>query len=124
MLKEHLCNLPPQLYEVQVLTQVNVTKMWDFSSSGIKGVYQGVVPTILKQGSNQAIRFFVMESLKNWYREGDPKKPVPVYIVGAFGALAGACSVFGNTPIDVIKTRLQVKQYITNLSSYFIMLVP
>lgn len=74
---------------------------------GIRGVYQGVVPTILKQGSNQAIRFFVMESLKNWYREGDPKKPVPVYIVGAFGAFAGACSVFGNTPIDVIKTRLQ-----------------
>ncbi|XP_061197784.1 tricarboxylate transport protein, mitochondrial-like [Saccostrea echinata] len=74
---------------------------------GIRGIYQGVVPTILKQGSNQAIRFFVMESLKHWYREGDPTKPVPVYVVGAFGALAGACSVFGNTPIDVIKTRLQ-----------------
>lgn len=79
---------------------------------GIRGVYQGVVPTILKQGSNQAIRFFVMETLKNWYREGDPKKPVPLYVVGAFGAFAGACSVFGNTPIDVIKTRLQVSQNI------------
>lgn len=90
------------------IIQISGTKIFKFSSSGIRGVYQGVVPTILKQGSNQAIRFFVMESLKNWYREGDPKKPVPVYIVGAFGAFAGACSVFGNTPIDVIKTRLQV----------------
>ena len=27
---------------------------------------------------------------------------------GLFGGIAGACSVFGNTPIDVIKTRLQV----------------
>lgn len=56
-----------------------------------------------------------MESLKNWYREGDPKKPVPVYVVGAFGAFAGACSVFGNTPIDVIKTRLQVSNYASTL---------
>ena len=63
--------------------------------------------TILKQGSNQAIRFFVMESLKDWYREGDPKKAVPKWIVGMFGGFAGACSVMGNTPLDVIKTRMQ-----------------
>ncbi|XP_052800893.1 putative tricarboxylate transport protein, mitochondrial [Mya arenaria] len=76
-------------------------------AEGFHGVYQGVVPTIIKQGSNQAIRFFVMESLKNWYREGDPNKKVPMYVVGAFGAFAGACSVYGNTPVDVVKTRLQ-----------------
>ncbi|KAL3856326.1 hypothetical protein ACJMK2_011095 [Sinanodonta woodiana] len=74
---------------------------------GLKGIYQGLTPTILKQGSNQAIRFFVMETLKNWYRGGDPSKNVPVFVVGAFGAIAGAASVFGNTPIDVVKTRLQ-----------------
>ena len=28
-------------------------------------------------------------------------------IVGAMGGFAGACSVFGNTPLDVIKTRMQ-----------------
>ena len=27
-------------------------------------------------------------------------------MVGAFGAVAGAASVFGNTPIDVVKTRM------------------
>ena len=43
---------------------------------GIKGTYQGLTATIGKQGSNQAIRFYVMESLKDWYREGDPRKPV------------------------------------------------
>lgn len=76
-------------------------------AEGIHGVYQGVVPTILKQGSNQAIRFFVMETLKHWYRGDDHNKRVPTPIVGAFGAFAGACSVYGNTPIDVVKTRLQ-----------------
>lgn len=75
---------------------------------GVKGVYQGVVPTILKQGSNQAIRFFVMETLKDWYKGGDNTKHVPKLVVGVFGAVAGAASVFGNTPIDVVKTRMQV----------------
>ncbi|XP_059490344.1 putative tricarboxylate transport protein, mitochondrial [Neocloeon triangulifer] len=74
---------------------------------GIKGVYQGVTATIIKQGSNQAIRFYVMETCKDWYRKGDPNAPVPKLVVGAFGAVAGAASVFGNTPIDVVKTRMQ-----------------
>ena len=48
---------------------------------GIRGTYQGVTATIMKQGSNQAIRFYVIESLKDWYREGDPKKPVSILTV-------------------------------------------
>ena len=49
-----------------------------------------------------------MESLKHWYRGGDPNKKIPTLVVGGFGAFAGACSVYGNTPLDVVKTRLQV----------------
>ncbi|XP_039968423.1 putative tricarboxylate transport protein, mitochondrial [Bactrocera neohumeralis] len=74
---------------------------------GLGGVYKGLTPTILKQGSNQAIRFFVMESLKDLYKRGDHEKTVPKLVVGAFGAIAGAASVFGNTPLDVVKTRMQ-----------------
>lgn len=75
---------------------------------GLRGTYQGVTATIMKQGSNQAIRFFVMETLKDWYRGGDNTVHVNKLIVGSFGAVAGAASVFGNTPIDVVKTRMQV----------------
>lgn len=75
--------------------------------TGFIGVYKGVTATILKQGSNQAIRFYVMETLKDLYKGDDPKKPVPKLVVGMFGAVAGAASVFGNTPIDVVKTRMQ-----------------
>lgn len=74
---------------------------------GVSGVYKGLTATIMKQGSNQAIRFYVMESLKDLYKGDDLQKPVPKLVVGAFGAVAGAASVFGNTPIDVVKTRMQ-----------------
>lgn len=74
---------------------------------GISGVYQGLMPTILKQGTNQAIRFYVMGALKNLYKGDDPNKPVPKLLVGVFGMAAGAASVYGNTPLDVVKTRMQ-----------------
>ncbi|KAL3068364.1 hypothetical protein niasHT_030655 [Heterodera trifolii] len=76
-------------------------------TDGPRGFYQGLTATMAKQGSNQAIRFFVMETLKDWYREGDPNVPVSKPVVGLFGAIAGAASVYGNTPIDVVKTRMQ-----------------
>jgi solute carrier family 25 citrate transporter 1 len=60
-----------------------------------------------KQGSNQAIRFFVMETLKDWYRGGDNSIVISKPLVGLFGAIAGTASVYGNTPIDVVKTRMQ-----------------
>lgn len=102
-----------QLWHLFCCVEHFCTTLLNFFFSGIHGVYQGLVPTILKQGSNQAIRFFVMESCKHWYRGGDPDVKVPTLVVGAFGALAGAASVYGNTPIDVIKTRLQVSFALT-----------
>ncbi|XGW13538.1 hypothetical protein V3C99_000116 [Haemonchus contortus] len=76
-------------------------------SEGIGGIYKGVTATMAKQGSNQAIRFFVMETLKDWYRGGDSSKTVSKPVTGLMGAFAGLCSVYGNTPIDVVKTRMQ-----------------
>ena len=75
---------------------------------GLRGIYQGLVPTILKQGSNQAIRFFVYGSLKSYFQQGDNSIDIGPIKTFFSGGVAGAASVFGNTPIDVVKTRLQV----------------
>lgn len=96
----------------------------------MRGTYQGLTATVLKQGTNQAIRFYVMNSLRNWYKgekppvsrrsscsslhrrlclQGDdPRKEMHPIVTAMFGATAGAASVFGNTPLDVVKTRMQV----------------
>jgi len=73
---------------------------------GISGTYKGLVPTIAKQGSNQMIRFFVFGELTKLFTSEKNKElnPLQRFICGG---LAGAASVLGNTPIDVVKTRMQ-----------------
>lgn len=80
---------------------------------GISGIYKGLVPTILKQGTNQMIRFPVYFYLKRMCVENvNDDFAVNGVVKGnlqamAVGGLAGAASVLGNTPIDVIKTKMQ-----------------
>lgn len=77
-------------------------------SSGFLGIYKGLTATVIKQGTNQMIRFFVYSNLKNWLQDGDPKKDIGSIRTFIIGGIAGAASVFGNTPVDVVKTRMQV----------------
>eukprot|EP01120_Amphizonella_sp_Union-15-10_P000564 TRINITY_DN105_c0_g1_i1.p1 TRINITY_DN105_c0_g1~~TRINITY_DN105_c0_g1_i1.p1 ORF type:complete len:326 (-),score=37.06 TRINITY_DN105_c0_g1_i1:104-1081(-) len=73
---------------------------------GFFGVYKGLFPTILKQGSNQMIRFFVYGEIGKLMKRGQQRDLSTPEILLA-GGVAGAASVFGNTPIDVVKTRMQ-----------------
>jgi len=80
---------------------------------GLTGIYKGLLPTILKQGSNQMIRFPVYFYMKrmllgnvtdDFSVNGVVKGNLQAMGVGGF---AGAASVLGNTPVDVIKTKMQ-----------------
>uniref|UniRef100_A0A6P7GMB4 Citrate transport protein n=1 Tax=Diabrotica virgifera virgifera TaxID=50390 RepID=A0A6P7GMB4_DIAVI len=74
---------------------------------GLGGTYKGMTATVLRQGTNQATRFFIMETFKDYYRGGDINVIIPKPIIGIFGAFAGLCSVYVNNPVDVVKTRMQ-----------------
>ena len=71
-------------------------------------MYKGLTATVVKQGTNQMIRFFVYSNLKNYLQDGDPTKDIGSIRTFVIGGIAGAASVFGNTPVDVVKTRMQV----------------
>mmetsp|Transcript_58657 Transcript_58657/g.191300 ORF Transcript_58657/g.191300 Transcript_58657/m.191300 type:complete len:291 (-) Transcript_58657:219-1091(-) len=79
-------------------------------NEGPSGLYRGVVPTIAKQSTNQAIRFptqFYFMQLAC----GDDKEKManPIYN-GLAGAVAGGVSVLATMPQDTIKTRMQGEQ--------------
>lgn len=76
-------------------------------SEGLGGVYKGLTATVIKQGTNQMIRFFVYTNLKSYLQGGDPSKDIGSIRTFCIGGIAGAASVFGNTPVDVVKTRMQ-----------------
>jgi len=77
--------------------------------SGFSGIYKGVVPTMMKQSTNQTIRFLVYTEITTNLAKsnGTSVANLPFYQTFLAGAVAGAASVFGNTPIDVVKTRMQ-----------------
>ena len=72
--------------------------------NGIGGIYKGYSATLLKQSSNQGVRFVVYTDTAKLLEQYIHVKMVTDLIAGGF---AGFCSVMANNPVDVIKTRLQ-----------------
>jgi solute carrier family 25 citrate transporter 1 len=78
-----------------------------FKSEGPLGLYRGAFPTILKQGTNQAVRMPVQVQIMSLITLGDSSKNQnPLYNGGA-GFLAGCVSVVLTQPQDCVKSRMQ-----------------
>jgi solute carrier family 25 citrate transporter 1 len=73
-------------------------------NQGLGGCYKGVVPTLLKQSSNQGVRFVVFEDTKKALSGAIPYQVVVDLVSGGF---AGFCSTMANNPVDVVKTKMQ-----------------
>jgi solute carrier family 25 citrate transporter 1 len=76
-------------------------------SEGPAGLYMGLVPTIAKQATNQAVRFPVQFYCKQFMTGGDKSLDAHPLYNGAAGAVAGAVSVLATMPQDTVKTRMQ-----------------
>jgi solute carrier family 25 citrate transporter 1 len=73
-------------------------------TEGISGVYKGALPTALKQGSNQGLRFMWFNEYKRMVTNDGATQMTP--ILGLLGGMSAGCfSTLGNNPFDVIKVR-------------------
>lgn len=74
--------------------------------SGAAGLYQGLFATILKQGSNQGLRFMFFNKYKEIVTDNNKKPLSPIQAL--LGGMAAGCfSSLGNNPFDVVKTQMQ-----------------
>merc|ERR1712014_26187 len=78
-----------------------------FKSEGPLGLHRGAFPTILKQGTNQAVRMPLQVQIMGLLTFGNESlNKNPVYNGGA-GFLAGCGSVLLTQPQDCVKSRMQ-----------------
>ncbi|GBG29061.1 Tricarboxylate transport protein, mitochondrial [Hondaea fermentalgiana] len=76
-------------------------------TQGISGMYKGCGATIAKSASNQALRFVIFNTYKNFMLENPSEQKLTAGQALVGGMLAGALGALGNTPIDTIKSRCQ-----------------
>lgn len=72
--------------------------------NGLGGLYKGYAATLMKQSTNQGVRFVVYTDTAKKLKEYISYKVVCDLIAGGF---AGFCSTMFNNPVDVIKTKMQ-----------------
>mmetsp|Transcript_164 Transcript_164/g.241 ORF Transcript_164/g.241 Transcript_164/m.241 type:complete len:377 (-) Transcript_164:121-1251(-) len=78
---------------------------------GFAALYKGVVPTMLRQGCNQAVNFttynFAKSKILNYKETQGMKAELSSWQSLCLGGLSGGLGPLVNNPIDVVKTRMQ-----------------
>lgn len=75
---------------------------------GIRGFFQGFVPTTARQAANSATRFGSYTTLKQFAESYvAPGEKLGTLSTFALGGVAGLITVYVTQPLDTIKTRMQ-----------------
>jgi solute carrier family 25 citrate transporter 1 len=86
------------------------TALTIMKQEGPFALWKGVVPTIGRQGLNQACSFWSNTAIKKYVwktKDGDSIAPWKSVLTGMLGAIPGPCI---NCPMDVVKTRLMAQE--------------
>merc|ERR1712151_1419156 len=78
-----------------------------FKNEGPLGLYRGAFPTILKQGTNQAVRMPLQVQFMGLITMGDETKNKNPLLNGVAGFMAECGSVVLTQPQDCVKSRMQ-----------------
>ncbi|KAH6638695.1 putative tricarboxylate transporter mitochondrial carrier protein [Truncatella angustata] len=79
-----------------------------YRERGLRGFFQGLVPTAARQSANSAVRFGSYTSLKQ-LAESYTAPGEKLGMLGTFGigGVAGIITVYATQPLDTVKTRMQ-----------------
>ncbi|KAF9791948.1 mitochondrial tricarboxylate transporter [Thelephora terrestris] len=77
-------------------------------AEGLRGIYRGLFPVMMRQGANSAVRFTTYSTLKQ-FCQGATRggQELPTVVTFGIGGIAGLVTVYTTMPLDVIKTRMQ-----------------
>lgn len=79
-----------------------------YREKGLRGFFQGLVPTTARQAANSAVRFSSYTSLKQLAQSyASPGEKIGVLGTFGLGAAAGTITVYATMPLDTVKTRMQ-----------------
>ena len=77
-----------------------------FREKGVRGFFQGFVPTTARQAANSAVRFGSYTSIKQlaqgYVAPGEKLGTISTFSIGG---LAGLITVYATQPLDTVKTR-------------------
>jgi solute carrier family 25 (mitochondrial citrate transporter), member 1 len=99
--------MDPSQMQHRKYTNVVQTAVTIVREEGLGALYKGVVPTMLRQGCNQAVNFTAYNVLKTKLMDWQGTTELASWQSLAIGGFSGGMGPLVNNPLDVIKTRLQ-----------------
>ncbi|CAB9525836.1 Succinate/fumarate mitochondrial transporter [Seminavis robusta] len=112
MQSQHHSMMDPVQKQHRKYTNVVQTAMVITREEGIGALYKGVVPTMLRQGCNQAVNFTGYNLIKKKVMDYQGTTELASWQSLLIGGFSGGMGPTVNNPLDVVKTRMQ-KQVIT-----------
>ena len=92
-------------------TNVAQTAHTIVKEEGLGALYKGVVPTMMRQGCNQAVNFTTYSAFKKrvieWKKKRGGEAELEHWQSLILGGISGGFGPMFNNPLDVVKTRMQ-----------------